>query len=148
MKKIVSIPPNYFYLSLIISVLFFYFIPSANLINFPYNSIGLILVIVGFYLIIRSWLLFRKHQTPESFADSTRLVIENLYRFSRNPMYLGGVISLLGLAIFLGNLISLLTPVVFFLVTNFMFIPYEEEKMIKTFGQEYLNYKNKTRRWF
>ena len=62
-------------------------------------------------------------------------------------MYLGGVLFLTGLALLLQNVMAFISPVLFFLIMNFMFIPYEEQKMLKEHGDPYRLYKNKVRRW-
>jgi len=146
-NKIISIPPNYFYLSLIIDLLFYYLLPQFNLINYSYRWMGLPLLVFGSLLVLYSYWQFSKARTSEKIEKSYSLVIKGLYRYSRNPMYLGAVIFLIGLSIFLGNLISFFIPVVFFLVINYMFIPYEEEKGEKEFGKKYLDYKKRVNRW-
>jgi protein-S-isoprenylcysteine O-methyltransferase Ste14 len=62
-------------------------------------------------------------------------------------MYFGFVAFLLGLSMLSGNLLAFLSPVFMFCVLNWMFIPYEEEKMENTFKREFLEYKQKVRRW-
>jgi len=62
-------------------------------------------------------------------------------------MYLGGLIFHIGLSILIGNIISIINPILFFLIMDFICIPYEEEIMIKTFKDEYRSYKKKVRRW-
>jgi protein-S-isoprenylcysteine O-methyltransferase Ste14 len=114
---------------------------------FPYNLIGLILVIPGIYLVISPLSLFKRHNTPESFDPSTYLVQESIYRYTRNPMYLGGIIILVGSCILLNNRVSFVSPLIFFFIMNLMFIPYEENELLKTFGDKYTGYKKKVRRW-
>ncbi|MCK4532496.1 hypothetical protein KAU39_01815, partial [bacterium] len=54
-----------------------------------------------------------------------------------------------GIKIFSGGILFIfLIPVAFFIAMNIIFIPYEEKAMEETFGREYLNYKNRVRRWF
>ena len=62
-------------------------------------------------------------------------------------MYLGVVTALLGLAIFFGSIAMLLAPAVFFAVIDRMVIPREEETMERLFGQDYVAYKDRVRRW-
>ena len=62
-------------------------------------------------------------------------------------MYLGSITFLFGLSFVLGNLISFISPIFFFAIINWMFIPYEEEKMKDEIGTEYLEYMKKVRRW-
>lgn len=146
-KKIISLPPNYFFFCIILSAVLFFIFPEMNKIKSPYNLLGLILMGLGLYLVGKSWYLFKEKRTPESFEQSTYLVTEHLYKYSRHPMYLGGVVFLFGLSILLGNLYSFASPIIFFLFINYMFIPFEEEKNEKTFGQEFLDYKKRVRRW-
>ncbi|MBN1185256.1 MAG: isoprenylcysteine carboxylmethyltransferase family protein [Bacteroidales bacterium] len=147
MKKPVSIPPNYFYGCLILCAPFYFIMKSFRLIAFPFNLFGLLLIPVGLYLVINPWYLFKKHNTPEDFSVPTAIVKEKIYRYSRNPMYLGGVLILAGTAISTGNPLSFILPLVFCLIMHFMFIPYEEDMMYKKFGEDYANYKKTTRKW-
>jgi len=147
-KKIISIPPNYFFLCIIVSIALFFACKQFNIIEFPLNIIfGMPLLILGIYLIIISHFLLEKNNTPEKFQKTTYLVKGGIYKYSRNPMYLGFVILLFGISFVLGNLISFISPVFFFVVINWMFIPYEEEKMKVEIGLEYLEYIKKVRRW-
>lgn len=148
MKKIISVPPNYFYACLVLCLPFYFIVKGLKFIPYPYTLTGVVLIILGFYLVIKPWYIFKKHNTPEDFSKSTFLVKEGLYKYSRNPMYIGGVVVLLGLAMTTGNAFSFINPVLFFLSMHFMFIPFEEEKMHKTFGEDYLEYKKTVRKWF
>lgn len=81
---------------------------------------------------------------PES---SSKIVTSGLYRFSRNPMYVGLLVVLLGYAIWLGGITPfLMLPLFIFLITTQQIIP-EEEILENKFGQEYLDYKMRVRRW-
>lgn len=147
MKRIISIPPNYFYTCIIICIPFYFILTRFRCICFPYNLLGLVVIPIGIYLVINPWHLFLRHDTPEDFSPSTLLVVEGIYKYSRNPMYLGGVIILMGLAVTTGNLLAFIAPLVFFLVMHFMFIPFEEKKLKSTFGEEYMKYSSSVRRW-
>jgi protein-S-isoprenylcysteine O-methyltransferase Ste14 len=69
------------------------------------------------------------------------------FGFSRNPMYLGMLIWLVGLAILLGSLIAFLFPILLFLLANFLLIPTEERRMEHQFGKQYVAYRQRVRRW-
>lgn len=75
------------------------------------------------------------------------LVTDGPFRFTRNPMYLGIFILMAGLSLLIGTLSVLLANVAFLLWTNFVSIPYEEQKMERQFGDEYRDYKKRVRRW-
>lgn len=104
-------------------------------------------MIIGIIFVIIPYNLFVKYKTPEKFQPSTCVVTDGIYKYSRNPMYLGGLIFLIGLVIILQNVLAFIAPIVFFLIINYMFIPYEEEKMETECGQDYLLYKKKVSRW-
>lgn len=146
--KIRSIPPTYFLSGFTIIILLFLVFPEYNVIPFPYNLAGIVFIIFGIWLSGQARDLFKKYKTPISFDKSTKLVEDGIFSKTRNPMYLGMFIFLLGSAICAKNIFSLAIPFIFLIIIRILFIPYEEEKMHDTFGDDYLNYKKKVRRWF
>jgi protein-S-isoprenylcysteine O-methyltransferase Ste14 len=143
------IPPNYFYLGLLLSVVLYLLFPQFNTIPFPWNLAGVPVLVAGFSIIFRSWKIFMRHGTPESYEEApTALVTDDLYRFSRHPMYIGAVLANVGLCITLqGNLLSFAGPLFVFLILHFVFIPYEEEQMLEKFGDAYREYMRRVRKW-
>ncbi len=96
----------------------------------------------------RSRRLFQKCKTPIKPTETpAAMVTDGPYRVTRNPMYLGFVIMLLGAAVWVGTLPMFLAPAAFFLIISLVYIPREEEKMEKIFGQGYRDYKKRVRRW-
>jgi protein-S-isoprenylcysteine O-methyltransferase Ste14 len=85
--------------------------------------------------------------TSERFEKSKKLVTDGVYRYSRNPMYVGGILILAGLAIFLGNILAFISPILFFLVIDRVVIPIEDEKTAGDLGEEYMEYKKRVREW-
>jgi len=83
---------------------------------------------------------------PTSEANRA-LVTTGPYRLTRNPMYLGLVIIALGMAIWTGWPPMLAAPILVFLTTNFVHIPFEEAKMRRQFGAAYDAYAGRVRRW-
>lgn len=147
MKLTLHIPPTYFYLSVTFSIMLYLIFPGMRLISFPINLSGLVLIFSGGFLVIYCLRLLKKHDTPERFTRSTCIVKNGPYKFTRNPMYLAMVTMSTGIAILLGNIISFISPLLLFIIIQFSFIPFEEKKMEATFGNEYLDYKNRVRRW-
>lgn len=82
--------------------------------------------------------------TPEA---ATSIVITGIYRLSRNPMYLGFLLALVALAIFLGNFLSALGPLLFVAYMNRFQIAPEERALRARFGQPYEAYLRSVRRW-
>ena len=147
MKNKFLLPPNLLYVGAILTVLIFYVFPQFNFIIYPYNLIGLVLMGIGAGLNILAWKQFIKAKTPERFERSNQLVTCGLYKYSRNPMYIGGALILLGLVVVFGNVLAFIAPVLFFLAIDRIVIPIEEEKTAQDLGEEYLKYKKKVRRW-
>ncbi len=77
----------------------------------------------------------------------TSLVTEGPFHISRQPIYLGMIFILLGEAILLGSLITFIFPVIFMILMEKIFIPVEEKNLETAFGEKYLDYKKKVRRW-
>lgn len=75
------------------------------------------------------------------------LVTSGIYRFTRNPMYLGIFLILLGWLLFLGNLLPVVMLPLFVLYMNRFQISPEERALAEKFGDEYVSYQQKVRRW-
>ncbi|MCG8343163.1 MAG: isoprenylcysteine carboxylmethyltransferase family protein [Chlorobiales bacterium] len=146
MKKI--IPPVLFVICIVIMVGLWWVFPMVQLVTFPVSLVGILPFIVGLGVAKRGSDVFEKAGTNiETFEEPNLLVTDGLYRISRNPMYLGFLTALLGVAVMLGNFSSILVVIGFFIVTDRWYIKFEEEVMAKTFGDRYAEYKAKTRRW-
>lgn len=78
---------------------------------------------------------------------ASALVTGGIYRYTRNPMYLGFLLVLLGWAAWLGNPWTLIGPVVFVLYMNRFQIGPEERALAALFGEEYPAYRAAVRRW-
>lgn len=146
-------PPVWFFLFLTTALLIHFFIPSARVFNFShilaFKILGAMVFIGGMLLSLQASKQFKENNTEILPASPTNkvLVTNGAYRFTRNPMYLGMVLSLLGIAAFIGTLPVFLAAFSQFLVLNFVFIPFEEAKLTRIFGQQYINFKQSTRRW-
>ena len=86
--------------------------------------------------------------TPAPFDPPRRLVIQGSYRFVRNPMYIGAGFALAGAALFYESLPLLGYTGVFLLTTHLFVAWYEEPTLRRTFGEEYVTYCRKIRRWW
>ena len=79
--------------------------------------------------------------------STTTIVDTGPYRFTRNPIYLGMVLGLLGLTIALNSLWLLLTLVPFALVIRYGVVAREEAYLERKFGDDYRRYRARVRRW-
>jgi len=141
-------PPVYFLLALVVMLLLHFILPVRRLIPPPWTWLGLLPFVVGGALTVRAAALFDRLGTPvKPFERSTRLVLEGPYRYTRNPMYLGMVVVLSGVAIRLGTLSPFVVPLLFAHFIQTRFIVHEEAMMERLFGTEYLAFKTRVRRW-
>ena len=76
-----------------------------------------------------------------------KLVTRGPFHYTRNPMYLGLVMMALGFARYFGTTAFYVVPALLFLLCNFSFIPFEEAKMQRQFGDQYTDYLRRVRRW-
>jgi protein-S-isoprenylcysteine O-methyltransferase Ste14 len=147
MVKTIS-PPLLYQIAIVLLILFHFLFPIAKIIHFPFNLIGIIIFVLGAGFAINAKRLFQKTNTPIKPSDlPINLHQRGPFRFSRNPMYLGISIGLLGIAIILGSVSAFLFPIMFFVVMDLVFIPHEEKAMQSAFGEEYQLYKSKIHRW-
>ena len=124
--------------------------PLFHFISSPWNKIGIGIILIAGSLDLWSLVLFfKKHTTPNPMKpeNTTGLVIKGLYKFTRNPMYVGLQVILIGFAIWLGSLTPFIVLPLFYWVITEMQIKPEEKILEAKFGDEYLNYKKSVRRW-
>jgi protein-S-isoprenylcysteine O-methyltransferase Ste14 len=122
--------------------------PITRLVQAPYRYAGVVFVGFGFWIVIWAARLFGRAGTPiKPFQPSTHLVTGGPYRFTRNPMYLGMVAILAGVGLLLGSLGPFLVIPTFVYVIQRDFITREEALMEQTFGEGYLSFRRRVRRW-
>jgi protein-S-isoprenylcysteine O-methyltransferase Ste14 len=142
------LPPTYLNTFLVLAIGLHFILPIKRIIHSPYTYFGLIIILFGVALNVWSARLLKKKSATVDFHETpTRLVTDGPFRISRNPLYLGGVILSLGIAVLLGSLITFVFPTALLLILDKLYIPVEEEGLEKTFGKEYLEYKQRVRRW-
>ena len=115
------------------------------------NTLSLIFLIIGFVIIFSATKEFKKSDTtvnPMKPEASTSLVTSGIFKYTRNPMYLGLTSILLASCFYFSSLLGIIVYVPLFIlyITVFQIIP-EEETMKDLFNDEYLDYCSKVRRW-
>jgi protein-S-isoprenylcysteine O-methyltransferase Ste14 len=81
-------------------------------------------------------------------ADPTKkLVFSGLYKFSRNPMYIGVMLMLIGEAVFFGSISIWIYTAIVFIAFNLFIVLHEEPRLERDFGREYQQYLKTVRRW-
>ena len=145
----IKIPPPLIVLVLVISI--YFSSKKIDLINIPFQlQISFFILSIGLLIFLYPVLQFIKSKTtvdPIKFKKVNKLVTSGIFKYSRNPMYLGMLMVVLSTSIFYLNIFSILTPFLFIFWINKFQIKREEVFLTEKFGKEYLSYKNKTRKW-
>jgi protein-S-isoprenylcysteine O-methyltransferase Ste14 len=142
------LPPTYFWTSVVLMIGLHFLFPVIKLIGPPFNYVGIVFLILGVWFNMWGSNYFKRVNTAiKPFEESSYLITEGLFRYSRHPMYLGMVLALVGLFILLGDLTPLFViPIFVWLITK-RFILIEERALEGRFGEDYLKYKSRVRRW-
>ena len=142
------LPPTYWMGSIIAMLALHYFLPVIEMIDVPWNWVGIFPILAGLMLNLSADRAFKVARTTvKPFQTSTALVTGGVFRISRHPMYLGMALSLLGLALLLGSLFPFLVVLVFSLIMEYVFIRTEEKMLRETFGEAYAAYADRVRKW-
>jgi protein-S-isoprenylcysteine O-methyltransferase Ste14 len=123
--------------------------PSLHFDVPAHNWLAIVLVSVGFLTGLSGVVTFRiaKTTVDPMKPRASSLVTWGVYAISRNPMYLGGLIMLLGWAVFLSNAIAFLFLPMYVLYINRFQIAPEERALRSLFGETYAAYQARARRW-
>lgn len=147
-KKRKIVPPVYLFVSLILMWLLNRYLPVFRYLQAPWTYLGVIPILAGIAIAAVSVSRFARAETGIiPFDEATTLVTGGLYRFTRNPMYLGMFLILIGAALSMGSISPLLPVWLFMLVIRYNFVAGEERFLEHAFGRDYLDFKNKVRRW-
>jgi protein-S-isoprenylcysteine O-methyltransferase Ste14 len=142
------LPPVYFLVALLLMVGLHLALPIVQVIQVPYRYGGLVFLLGGILLVLWAVLLFGQAGTTiKPFQESSALVVRGPYRLTRNPMYVGMVVGLVGIAVLLGSLSPSIIIPLFVALIDLRFIRFEEARLERTFGADYVAYKTRVRRW-
>jgi protein-S-isoprenylcysteine O-methyltransferase Ste14 len=142
------LPPVWFLLAVISEAALHRFVPLARVIWSPWNFGGAVLIVLGAASALLGNARFRaRGTTVRPNKQPTALVTDGIYRFTRNPMYLGMVLILAGIALCLGSLSPWAVPILFALFIQHCFIRAEETALANLFGDAFNVYRGRVRRW-
>ena len=145
----IRIPPPILVLALVISN--FFSSKKTDLIHLPNQDlISIIILLIGVLILTNPIFKFIKSKTtidPIKFKKVNKLITSGIYKYSRNPMYLGLLMIVISTSIFYLNIFSITTPFLFYCWINKFQIKREEIFLTEKFGKKYMSYKTKTRRW-
>jgi len=133
---------------LALMILLHWFYPVGLLIQFPLNLAGLLPGGLGLGICFAAHHQFKKAGTTlYPFSQPGKLVTDGLFRYTRNPMYLGLTIFLGGAWLFLGSFSPGVFVAAFLLIADRWYIAYEEQQLMAVFGARYSAYQARTPRW-
>ena len=124
---------------------------KIDLFHLPNQDLmSILILLIGMLILINPIFKFIKSKTtidPIKFKKVNKLITSGIYKYSRNPMYLGLLMIVISTSIFYLNIFSITTPFLFYFWINRFQIKREEIFLTEKFGKEYSLYKAKTRRW-
>ncbi len=149
-RPAVGFPPPFVYLGFLL--LGFVVDRLAGFTHFDLGvwdeALGIALAVAGLVVVVAALRYFRREgEDPEPWTPSETMLADGVYRFSRNPMYLGVTLTYLGIAVFFGSLGALLLLPLAIATIRYFVIRREEAYLTRRFGQAYRDYCARVRRW-
>ena len=142
------LPPAYFAAHLALMLLLHFALPGAYWNLGPTRWAGLPFALSGTLLVVLSVRRFDALATTRRpFEVPSVLVTQGCFRLSRNPMYAGMLLALVGAAVMLGSATPLLVIPLYVVLIQVRFIAHEERMLESRFGEAYRAYKRRVRRW-
>ncbi|UCC71930.1 MAG: isoprenylcysteine carboxylmethyltransferase family protein [Gemmatimonadota bacterium] len=143
-----TLPPTYVFLALLVMVGLHFLMPVATVIAWPWRLVGIGPLVTGVIINVIADRAFQKAGTTvKPFQQSSALITSGVYRFSRHPMYLGIVLTIVGIACLMGSLAPFAVIPFLALLLDRRFIRIEERMLEERFDEAWLQYKARVRRW-
>ena len=141
----ITFPPVILLASIVLQIILLFSFPISVDLS---SLLGLILILSGISLVFVSFRFMRKMKTT-FIPDGTPevLISSGPFKFSRNPIYLGMLTILVGVAFLMSSLSAIIIAFVFGIIINFTWIAHEEKKLHELFSEDWKNYSSKVRRW-
>ncbi len=148
MVKRVIYPPVWLVIGLICIFALNEFYSGSVFSSTAAQAVGGVIIVTGLLLLVNAGSLFKKAETDLiPFKNVSALVTSGVYRFTRNPMYLGMALVLLGCAITVGAATALMVPLLFVAIIEMRYIRPEEAMLQGLFPEEFPAYCQRVRRW-
>jgi protein-S-isoprenylcysteine O-methyltransferase Ste14 len=142
------LPPMYLLIALVVMVALHFVFPAYQIIPTPWKLLGIFPLVLGVAVnVVADGLFHKANTTVKPGEESTVLVTTGPFRLSRNPMYLGFVLILVGIAILLGSLTPWVIVPIFGVLLDRQFVAAEEQMLNAKFGDVWQQYAKSTRRW-
>jgi protein-S-isoprenylcysteine O-methyltransferase Ste14 len=112
------------------------------------RPIGFAAIVAGIGMGVWAFLHFKQHKvSPSPWHRPTGFVTDGPYAISRNPMYTGSVLTLIGIGLVRGSVPALLSPLAFVAILTRGQIAFEEKALSEAYGSLYEDYRQQVRRW-
>ncbi|AQA18175.1 hypothetical protein BST95_07950 [Halioglobus japonicus] len=146
-KRIIY-PPVWLAIGVIVQFVCNEYFPLARFTSTAGQMVGGVILVAGLALLVLAGGLFKQADTDLiPFKNVSALVTTGVYRFTRNPMYLGMTLVLLGCAVTVGAAAAFIVPPVFMAIIQLRFILPEEQMLRELFPEEFPAYCKRVRRW-
>jgi len=143
-----TMPTTYLLISIVVMTVLHSLFPAMRIIPPLWNLLGLVPLALGVIINLVADKAFHKaNTTVKPFEESSALITQGVFRDSRNPMYLGFVLILIGIAVLMRSLTPYVVVLAFAILIDRMYITVEERMLAEKFGTEWEEYRQSTRRW-
>jgi protein-S-isoprenylcysteine O-methyltransferase Ste14 len=143
-----TMPTTYLLISIVVMTGLHFLFPAKRIIPSLWNLLGIIPLVLGVIINLVADKAFHKaNTTVKPFEESSALITHGVFRVSRNPMYLGFVLILIGIAVLMRSLTPYVVVLAFAILIDRMYITVEERMLAEKFGAEWEKYRQSTRRW-
>jgi protein-S-isoprenylcysteine O-methyltransferase Ste14 len=141
-------PTTYTLVAAVMMIALHVIVPIQVIVPSPWHLFGFVPLVAGVVLNLLADNAFRNAGTTvKPLEEPTVLICDGVFRLSRNPMYLGFVAVLLGIAILLRSIAPYLVIPVFAVLMDRIFILTEERSLERRFGEAWVKYSLRVRRW-
>ncbi len=149
MKRFFRLPPAFPIVFTVVAAVIHATLWSFEPLTSPWNYIsGSIIIAIAALMGFSSAAAFRRHDESLDVSKPTqKIVSDGIYATSRNPVYLGFILAILGIGCFANSLAIMLASIPAFAGLNWYTIPKEERYLRSKLGHEYEEYTNRVRRW-
>ncbi|MBM69710.1 MAG: hypothetical protein CME43_09570 [Haliea sp.] len=148
MVKRIIYPPMWMVFGVCAIFAFNEFYPGPRFTSQASQLLGGAILLAGLAMLVVAGGLFKRAGTDLiPFRNVSALVTTGVYRFTRNPMYLGMAAILLGVAVTVGSSLALLVPPLFMAIVEWRYIRPEEALLQDLFPEDYPAYRARVRRW-
>ena len=141
-------PTTWLLISLLVMLALRLILPRPQMIPVPWSLLGLLPVAFGIWInLAADRAIHLANTTVKPFEESSALITDGVYGFTRNPMYVGFAGILMGVAVLLDAWIPVVVVIAFIGMMQVVFIKPEEQSLERSFGKTWEKYRRSVRRW-